>query len=138
MTADKHPGVIVLAGPNGSGKSTSAPSLLKGMLGVTEFVNADVIARGLSGFAPMGAALEASRIMLQRLHDLAGTRTSFAFETTLASKSLAPWLSQLIVEGYDFHLLFLWLPSPEAAIARVRERVQLGGHEVPEDTVRRR
>ena len=86
MTDNKHPNVIVLAGPNGSGKSTSAPSLLNGMLGVTEFVNADVIAQGLSGFAPMGAALEAGRIMLQRLHDLAEMRVSFAFETTLASK----------------------------------------------------
>lgn len=138
MRASEHPNVIVLAGPNGSGKSTAAPALLKGTLGVTEFVNADVIAQGLSGFDPLNSALEAGRIMHRRLRELAAGRADFAFETTLASKSLAPWLRELIAAGYNFHLLFLWLPSAAAAVHRVADRVRMGGHYVPEETVRRR
>jgi len=82
-----HPNVIVLAGPNGAGKSTAAPGILRGILKVTEFVNADAIARGLSEFNPEGVALSAGRIMLERLHELARQGESFAFETTLASRS---------------------------------------------------
>ena len=132
------PHLTVLAGPNGAGKSTSAPLLLKGTLGVTEFVNADVVALGLSAFAPEKAALQAGKIMLERLKELARNRQNFAFETTLASRSFAPWISKLRGTGYRAHLVFLWLPSPEHAIARVAERVRLGGHSVPEDVIRRR
>jgi predicted ABC-type ATPase len=132
------PHLVVLAGPNGAGKSTAAPALLQGTLGVTEFVNADVIARGLSGFAPERSALSAGKIMLRRLRELAASRKNFAFETTLASRSFAPWLRELRRLGYKIHIIFLWLPSVEFAIARVTERVRLGGHSVPEETVRRR
>ena len=132
------PKVIVLAGPNGAGKSTSAARLLRGALGVDEFVNADVIAQGLSAFAPQGVALAAGRIMMQRLKELAAARASFAFETTLASRTFAPWLADLKASGYHIHLIFLWLPSAEVAMDRVAERVRLGGHDVPEDTIRRR
>ncbi len=133
-----QPKVVVLAGPNGAGKSTAAERLLRGPLRVDEFVNADVIAQGLSGLAPESAAFEASAIMLRRLHALAQRRVSFAFETTLASRSLAPWLRALVASGYHFDLVFLWLPNAEAAIARVRDRVSRGGHDVPEATIRRR
>jgi predicted ABC-type ATPase len=132
------PKVVVLAGPNGAGKSTAAERLLRGPLRVDEFVNADVIAQGLSGLAPESVALEAGSIMLRRLHQLGDRRASFAFETTLASRSLAPWLRTLVAAGYRFDLVFLWLPSPEAAIARVQDRVARGGHDVPETTIRRR
>jgi predicted ABC-type ATPase len=107
-------------------------------LGVTEFVNADVIATGLSAFQPDRVALVAGRIMLARLRELAGRGTSFAFETTLSGRRYAPWLGHLTETGYAFHLVFLWLPSPEFALERVRDRVLRGGHDVPEDTVRRR
>jgi len=130
--------VVVLAGPNGAGKTTMAPVLLKDYLGVMEFVNADVVARGLSAFQPEGAAIAAGRVMLSRLRDLAYRRESFAFETTLASRSFAPWLAQLRRNGYKIHLFFLWLPSAESALARVAERVRMGGHGVPEETVKRR
>jgi predicted ABC-type ATPase len=130
--------VVVLAGPNGAGKSTAALLILKDALGVAEFVNADVIARGLSGFEPERAALAAGRIMLGRLRDLARHRVNFAFETTLASRTFAPWLADLIRSGYQFHLVFLWLPSADLAVARVAARVQEGGHDVPEQTIRRR
>lgn len=132
------PVVVILAGPNGAGKSTSAPSILRDALGVDEFVNADIIARGLSGFEPERAAMAAGRIMLARLRELARQRTTFAFETTLASRSFAPWLADLIRTGYQFHLVFLWLPNPDIAVARVEARVREGGHDVPEETIRRR
>ncbi len=76
--------------------------------------------------------------MLVRLKDLARQRVNFAFETTLASRTFAPWLRQLIAGGYSFRLVFLWLPSPDVAVARVAERVKIGGHTVPEETIRRR
>ena len=132
------PKVVVLAGPNGVGKSTSAAKLLLGTFHVDEFVNADAIAQGLSAFAPDRVAIEAGRVMLHRLKELAAQRASFAFETTLASRSYAPWLQNLKTTGYEVHLLFLWLPSAEMAVARVAERVCAGGHDVPEATIRRR
>jgi predicted ABC-type ATPase len=133
------PNVIVLAGPNGAGKSTAAARLLQRTLQVTEFVNADVIARGLSAFHPEGASMAAGRIMLTRLRELADEGKDFAFETTLASRSFAPWLKQIIEErGYRLSLFFFWLPSPEMAVNRVAERSRSGGHTVPEETIRRR
>jgi predicted ABC-type ATPase len=136
--SEARPSVVVLAGPNGAGKSTTAPALLQGALGVTEFVNADDIARGLSAFNVEGAALAAGRVMLARLRELARQRISFAFETTLASRSFARWLEELKRNGYSVHILFLWLPSAEFAIDRVATRVRLGGHSIPIETVRRR
>jgi len=132
------PNVVVIAGPNGSGKSTAAPALLCDYLGIAEFVNADVIAQGLSGFGSENVALQAGRIMLDRLKELATEEADFAFETTLASRTFATWLKDLQQSGYRTHLLFLWLPSAQMAVARVRSRVQRGGHDVPEDVVRRR
>jgi predicted ABC-type ATPase len=127
-----------LGGPNGAGKSTTAGRLLRGPLAVDEFVNADIIAQGLSGFAPERVALAAGRIMMARLRELSAQRVTFAFETTLASRSFAPWIKGLVDTGYHFHLVFLWLPSPDIAVARVAARVRLGGHDVPEATIRRR
>jgi len=132
------PLAVVIAGPNGAGKTTAAPRLLRGALAVSEFVNADTIAQGLSAFRPEQAAVAAGRIMLQRLHALAHKRQSFAFETTLASRSFAPWLQGLRMRGYRVHLEFLSLPSAEMALARVRDRVRLGGHDVLAPVVRRR
>jgi predicted ABC-type ATPase len=134
----KTPHIIIIAGPNGAGKSTTAPALLQGTLGVTEFVNADVIAQGLSAFNPERAAIHAGRIMLERLQQLAKERENFAFETTLASRTFAYWIKELKRTGYAFHLFCLWLPAPEFAIARVAERVKMGGHNVPEETIKRR
>jgi predicted ABC-type ATPase len=135
---DAAPIVVVIAGPNGAGKSTTAPALLAGLLGVTEFVNADVIAQGLSAFNPEAAAIDAGRVMLARLKELAAARSSFAFETTLSSRSFAPWIGRLVASGYEFHLVFLYLPSAEMAVERVADRVRAGGHNIPTDVVRRR
>lgn len=132
------PLVVVVAGPNGAGKSTTAPRLLRGALAVGEFVNADPIAHGLSAFRPASVALAAGRVMLARLRTLAAARMSFAFETTLASRNFAPWLRTLRGQGFRVHLAFLSLPSADLAVARVAERVRQGGHDVPEDVIRRR
>ena len=130
--------IILLAGPNGAGKSTAAPDLLHGALHVDEFVNADVIARGLSAFNPEGAALDAGRVMLGRLKELAAQRKNIAFESTLASRTFAPWIRELKKTGYRFHLFYFWLPSPEICIERVDTRKSLGGHFVPSETIHRR
>ncbi|MGD9853675.1 MAG: AAA family ATPase [Planctomycetaceae bacterium] len=135
---EEIPSVTVLAGPNGAGKSTVARTLLRDKLQVTEFVNADVIAQGLSGFSTENVELQAGRIMLDRLRYLAERQISFSFETTLASRSLVPWLRRLLIEGYEFHLVYVWIPSPHAAVSRVANRVRLGGHNVPEATILRR
>jgi predicted ABC-type ATPase len=136
--ASSAPSLVVIGGPNGAGKSTAAGPLLRDTLAVTEFVNADVLARGLSGFRPEGSAVAAGRVMLARLRELAAKRIDFAFETTMASRSFAPWLKELAASGYEIHLVFLWLPTADLAVQRVRERVRAGGHDVPEETIRRR
>lgn len=136
--ADTAPHTIVIAGPNGAGKTTLAPFLLRDRLGLREYVNADPIALGLSAFDPGGVAIEAGRVMLKRLYDLGNQRRTFAFETTLAAKSYAPWLRRLRNSGYTIQLSFVWLRSPDLAVQRVRERVRAGGHEVPEAIIRRR
>lgn len=132
------PQVIVIAGPNGAGKTTLAPFLLRDKLGLLEYVNADPIAHGLSGFDPASVALQAGRVMLNRLHELAAQRKTFALETTLASKHYAGWIKKLHADGYAFQLMFLWLRSPDLAVRRVRARVHAGGHKVPEQVIRRR
>ena len=133
-----NPQVIVIAGPNGAGKTTLAPFLLRDELRLLEYINADPIALGLSGFDPGSVAFKAGRIMMQRLHELAEQKRDFAFETTLAARSYAGWINKLRAAGYNFQLSFLWLRSTELAVQRVRERVRSGGHDVPEAVIRRR
>jgi len=129
--------VVIIAGPNGAGKTTAASGLLP-KFNLLEFVNADTIARGLSAFSPESVAITAGRIMLDRLKELAAQGNSFAFETTLASRTFAPRLRKLREDGYEVELLFCWLPAPEMSIQRVAHRVRSGGHFVPDDDVRRR
>ena len=137
MTLER-PKVIIIAGPNGAGKTTLAPFLLRDTLDVLDYINADPIALGLSGFDPSSVALAAGRVMLNRLHELAALKKSFAFESTLAARSYAEWIKGLRRTGYNFQLMFLWLRSPELAMQRIDERVRSGGHDVPEKVVRRR
>lgn len=132
------PHVVVIAGPNGAGKTTLAPFLLRDALKLRDYVNADPIALGLSGFDPASVALQAGRVMLKRLHELAAQRKTLGFESTLAAKSYAGWIENLRSEGYEFQLMFLWLQSPELAVQRVKERVRSGGHDVAEEVIRRR
>lgn len=132
------PHVIVISGANGAGKSTIAPFLLRDGLEIYEFVNADVLAQGLSAFSPEKVAISAGKIMLARLNELAETGENFAFETTLSTKSFLPRLKKLRENGYQFNLVFIWLADPELAVLRVAERVKQGGHNIPEDTIKRR
>jgi predicted ABC-type ATPase len=131
------PYVVILAGPNGAGKSSSAPGVITERLAAGAFVNADVIARGLSGFDPDSVVFQAGRIMLQRLEELATQRADFAFETTLSSRTFAPFLRRLRDVGYQVRLVYVWLESADLCIERVRHRFQSGGHFVEEPIVRR-
>ena len=133
-----QPNVVVLSGPNGAGKSTISRTVLSGAFGACHYVNADAIARGLSAFYSEGMAVKAAKIMLEHLHELAEDRANFAFETTLGSRTFAPWIASLKQQGYLFHLIYIWVPSADVSIQRVRDRVKFGGHSVPEDTIRRR
>jgi predicted ABC-type ATPase len=132
------PGFHLVAGPNGAGKTTFARRYLPRYAGTLHFLNADLIAAGLAPFQPEAAALSAGKILLGEFRRLARKRKSFAAESTLAGAGLAPRLQALRKAGYRLHLHFLWLPSVDLALARVRARVRAGGHDIPEETVRRR
>jgi len=130
--------VLILAGPNGAGKTTFAREFLPDEAQCPTFVNADLIAAGLSPFNPGAAAMRAGRLMVQIIAEHVTRGDSFAFETTLADKGYARHISEWQASGYFVSLQFLALPSPEMAIRRVRERVAQGGHFVADDVVRRR
>lgn len=132
MSVEK-PQVIVIAGPNGAGKTTLAPFLLREALALREYVNADPIALGLSGFDPSSVALAACRVMLNRLRELAKQKKSFAFESTLAARSYAGWIERLRIEGYTFQLLFLWLRSPDLAVVIIPPEEIVLSSELPEN-----
>jgi predicted ABC-type ATPase len=133
-----NPIFVILGGPNGAGKTTGALSILPQELRIVHFVNADLIARGLSPLAPALADFDAARIMLERMRDLRERRENFAIETTLASKSLVPFLRECKMMGYETRLIYVALDNPETAIRRVAIRVAKGGHDIPEETIRRR
>jgi predicted ABC-type ATPase len=130
--------LYIIGGANGAGKTTTALKLLTDFLGCYEYVNADSIAQGLSPFKPESVALQSGRLMLKRLHYLAAAQVDFAFETTLASRTLVPFLRQCQTKGYQINLIYLWLQSVELAVSRVRERWAAGGHNIPEEVIRRR
>ena len=130
-----QPTVIVLGGPNGAGKSTAADLLLPERI---EFVNADEIAKTLPEYPSREADLKAGRLVLERLDELERLRTDFAVETTLAGRGLAARIVRLRAAGYRFRLIFIWSPSAEFSIQRVAARVRAGGHDIPEETIRRR
>jgi predicted ABC-type ATPase len=130
-----RPYIVVIGDPNGAGKTTISRPVLAETFHLAEFVNADTIAAGLAAFHPETAAFAAGRVMLSRLRELAGRLSSFAFESTLASRTFAPWLAAQIAAGYDIHFIDVALNSPTLARRRVRLRVLSGGHDVPADVV---
>ena len=132
------PNVYVIGGCNGAGKTTIAMRVLPEALDCHEFVNADLIAAGLSPFRVEGVALQSGRLMLERMNKLCDANVDFGFESTLASRSFVPFLKGCQARGYEVHLLYVWLESVELAIERVAHRVLVGGHNIPEDTIRRR
>lgn len=130
--------IIIIAGPNGAGKTTFAQSFLPAEAQCPRFINADLIAAGLSPFAPEAAAIKAGRLMLAEIHDAVARGESFAFETTLAGLGYVRHIRDWRAKGYHVSLFFLRLPEPQTAIVRVAERVAQGGHDVPEPVIRRR
>ncbi len=135
---DKKPQVYIIAGPNGSGKTTFATEFLPNYADCPAFINADTIARGLSGFSPDAVALKAGRILLEQIEAYAAQRVDFAFETTLSGTSYLLRLRELKMKGYLIHLFFLWIPDVRLSLARVASRIKMGGHGITEKVMRRR
>ena len=130
--------IFILGGPNGAGKTTASRILLREVLHLRFFLNADEIARQLSPVDSDVTALRAGRLMIERMRELVRTGQSFAFETTCSGKSYLRMLRECQLAGWRVSLLFLWLPSADECIRRVRQRVRSGGHGIPEDVIRRR
>ncbi|MFT4070601.1 MAG: zeta toxin family protein [Dysgonamonadaceae bacterium] len=130
--------LYIISGCNGAGKTTASFTLLPDIMDCKEFVNADEIAKGLSPFQPDKAAIDAGRIMIRRMEDLLVRDQDFAIETTLATKSYVEFIERAHTRGYKVTLIYFWLNSVELAIERVRARVASGGHNIPEETIRRR
>ena len=138
QTAKKSKHIYVIAGPNGSGKTTFAREFLPNYVKCETFINADLIARGLSPFSPTAAALRAGRILLEQIDIYANKGIDFAFETTLSGVTYLSRFRELKKRGYAIHMFFLWIPDVNLSLARVAYRVQMGGHDIPEKDVRRR
>ena len=130
--------LYIVSGCNGAGKTTASYTVLPEILECREFVNADEIARGLSPFNAEGVAIEAGKLMLQRIEELLKEDVTFAIETTLATRSYVNLVKRAQRQGYRVNLLYFWLSSPELAMRRVAERVSKGGHDIPEEIIRRR
>ena len=134
----KLPKLYIIAGCNGAGKTTASFTILPEILGCKEFINADEIAKGLSPFQPESVAVQAGRIMLARMDELLQKGETFAFETTLATKSYKQKIEWAQANDYEVTLLFFWLDSPNIAKKRVAQRVAEGGHNIPLETIERR
>jgi predicted ABC-type ATPase len=133
-----NPNVYIIAGPNGAGKTTFAREFLPYYADCTNFINADLIAQGVSPFSPSTAAFRAGRLMLSEITRCAKRRADFGFETTLSGHSHLKLVRDLKKDGYQLQIFYLWVPTVELALSRVEERVMKGGHDVPESVVRRR
>lgn len=130
--------LYIIAGCNGAGKTTAAYTILPEIINCKEFVNADEIAKGLSPFQPEKVSFESGRIMINRINELINHGVTFAFETTLSTKSYQQKIKQAKTEGYIVNILFFWLESMELAKERVRIRVREGGHHIDADIIERR
>ncbi len=138
MSNSNNKRILIIAGPNGAGKTTFAKEFLPNEADCLHFVNADLIAAGLSPFKPEAVAMRAGKLMLKTIDEHIRKQESFVFETTLAGKIYARKISQWQAMGYHVSLLFLRLQNIEIAIDRVAERVKQGGHYIAEDVIRRR
>jgi predicted ABC-type ATPase len=134
----RRPQVVIIGGPNGSGKSTLASQLLVDEFGIGVYVNADDVAREMDPGDAQSVAMMAGRVVLAELDQLRRERLDFGLETTMSGTSLRHTIEKLDREGYDVHLIYLWQPSVELALGRIRGRVRLGGHDIPEVDIRRR
>jgi len=135
---NRRPNLYIIAGPNGAGKTTFARKFLPQYAECLEFVNADLIAGGLSPFAPERAAILGGRLMLEQIHSLAERGLDFGFETTLSGKTYVKLLQDMRKGGYLIHIFFLWITNVRLALERIELRIRNGGHHIPESIVRRR
>jgi len=133
-----QPVCTIIAGPNGAGKSTFAEMQARRIKGDFNFVNADLIAAGLSPFVPDRELMTASKLFLNEIHRYISRRESFTFETTLSGKAYAKLISKLHADGWRVELIYLWIPSVAVSLDRVRERVAHGGHNIPAEAIIRR
>lgn len=134
----KKPIVYVIAGPNGTGKTTFATQFLPKIADCRNFINADLIAKGLSPFNVDAAAMQAGRLFLGSIQENARRGVDFGFETTLSGKGYVKLFKELQEKGYRLNLYYLWIPGLQLALKRIADRVRMGGHHVPSDVVRRR
>jgi predicted ABC-type ATPase len=134
----RSPKCYIIAGPNGAGKTTFATKFLPLYANCRNFINADLLARAFSPFDPDAGLLRAGRAVLERIAEFTRAEADFAFETTLSGRSYAPLLRKMKSAGFRLHMFYLWIPSPELSLLRIRDRVESGGHNVPERDVRRR
>jgi predicted ABC-type ATPase len=132
------PTIYVIAGPNGVGKTTFADKYLPDEAKQVEFVNADLIARGLSPYDPDVVAMDAGRIAIGRIRQLIGDKIGFTWETTMSGRSAAGWLREAKAAGFTLKCYFIWVRQPEITLTRIRQRVVEGGHDIPEAVSRRR
>ncbi len=136
--ASFHPNCYIIAGSNGAGKTTFAMQFLPLYANCRNFINPDLIARAYSPFDPDAGMLRAGRAVLARIAESTAAGKDFAFETTLSGRTYVPLLRGVKRAGFRLHMFYLWIPSPELALFRIRDRVESGGHNVPERDVRRR
>ena len=134
----KNKNVYIIAGPNGSGKTTFARKFLPDYAKCSNFINADLIASGLSPFSPGTVAIKAGKLVLEEIKGLSNKGADFAFETTLAGRSYIKFLKKLKEDSYSINIFFLWIPNTDLALNRIKDRVAEGGHDVPAIDVRRR
>jgi len=134
----KNKNVYIIGGPNGAGKTTFAVKFLPEYVMCPNFVNADLIAQGLSPFSPGAAAIKAGKLVLEEIHRFANRGVDFAFETTLSGKLYVNLFKSFKAKGYKIHLFFLWIPGADLALSRIKTRVAQGGHDVPVRDVLRR
>jgi predicted ABC-type ATPase len=132
------PTLYIIAGPNGVGKTTFANRYLPDEARQLEFVNADLIAKGLSPFDPDSVSIEAGKIALKRIRELIAQRAGFTWETTMSGRTAVGWLREARESGYSLKAYFLWVRHPETTINRIRQRVTEGGHNIAEEVSRRR
>ena len=130
--------VYIIAGPNGSGKTTFAKTFLPEYAKCVRFINADLIAAGLSPFSPQQVAIKSGKLVLEQIKEYLAAGVDFGFETTMSGVTYLKYFKRLKEKGYGINLFFLWIPSSQLAVARVKDRVAQGGHNVPIEDIRRR
>jgi predicted ABC-type ATPase len=134
----KNKNVHIIAGPNGLGKTTFAKTFLPEYAKCDRFINADLIAQGLSPFSPSQVAIKSGKLVLGQIKEYSENRVDFSFETTMSGVTYLKYFKMLKEKGYKINIFFLWIPSSQLAVARVKDRVAQGGHNVPIEDIKRR